>query len=92
MNSRSSSAISTIRLLAVMEPKTVTGAAKTMLDFCRATGELGARVPGSMPIETSIATFERARHPNPNLSDPQEGSASNVGQSPNEFVAAAREI
>lgn len=75
-----------------MEPKTVTGAAKTVLDFCRATSDLASRVPGSIPIETSIATFERARHTTPNLSDPPEASTSSVGQSANEFVAAAREI
>ena len=89
MNSRLSSRISKIRLLAVMEPKTVTGAAKNMIDFCRAARELNANLPSSTAIETSIATFERARHPAPKPSDEQEGSAE---QSPNEFVATAREI
>jgi glycosyltransferase involved in cell wall biosynthesis len=92
MNSRSSSAISTIRLLAVMEPKTVTGAAKTMLDFCKATRDLGSGFLGSTAIETSIATFERGRHCDPNRGNRGEGSANNVDQSPNGFVAAARKI
>ena len=92
MNSRSSSAISTIRLLAVMEPKTVTGAAKTMLDFCKATRDPGSGFLGSTAIETSIATFERGRHSDPNRGNRGEGSANNVDQSPNEFVAAARKI
>jgi glycosyltransferase involved in cell wall biosynthesis len=75
-----------------MEPKTVTGAAKNMLDFCRATSSLSTKFPGSTAIETSIATFERARHPAPNLSESKESDASHVDQSPNEFVAAAREL
>ena len=75
-----------------MEPKTVTGAAKSMIDFCKAARDLSAKLPDSMAIETSIATFERARHPAPNPHDTQERSATSVNQSPNEFVAAAREM
>ncbi len=55
-----------IRLLAVMEARTVTGAAKNMLDFCRAARELHAEHPGEAEIETSIATFERGRAGEPN--------------------------
>jgi glycosyltransferase involved in cell wall biosynthesis len=69
-----SSIIPKIRLLAVMEPKTVTGAAKNMLDFCRAARELKEGVPGFIEIETSIVTFERGSTPD----------------RPNEFVAAVR--
>ena len=75
-----------------MEPKTVTGAAKNMIDFCRTARDLNANLPSSTSIETSIATFERARHPAPKLSDAQKGSASSAVQSPNEFLDAAREI
>ena len=75
-----------------MEPKTVTGAAKNMIDFCRTARDLNANLPSSTSIETSIATFERARHPAPKLSDAQKGSASSPVQSPNEFLDAAREI
>lgn len=75
-----------------MEPKTVTGAAKNMIDFCRTARDLNANLPSSTSIETSIATFERARHPAPKLSDAQKGSASSAEQSPNEFLDAAREI
>src|SRR6266850_733020 len=89
MNSRVSSSISKNRLLAVMGPKTVTGAAKSMIDFCRGARDLNAKLHGSMSIETSIATFERARRPAPKLNDAKDGSAE---QSPSEFVAAARKI
>jgi glycosyltransferase involved in cell wall biosynthesis len=63
MSSRESTKI---RLLAVMEARTVTGAAKNMLDFCRAARELHAENPGEAEIETSIATFERGRAREPN--------------------------
>src|SRR2546426_9616586 len=89
MNSQLSSRNSKIRLLAVMEPKTVTGAAKNMIDFCTAARDLNANLPSSTAIEISIATFERARRLAPKLNDVKEGSAE---QSPNEFVAAARQI
>jgi glycosyltransferase involved in cell wall biosynthesis len=79
MNS-SSSTRSKIKLLAVMEPKTVTGAAKNMLDFCRAARELEETLPGSTTIETSFLTFERAF---------KFGSA---GKRPNEFVEAVRKL
>jgi glycosyltransferase involved in cell wall biosynthesis len=68
----------TIKLLAVMEPKTVSGAAKNMLDFCRFARDLNQTLPGSAPIETSIVTFERG--------------AANSTESSNEFVKAAREL
>ena len=68
----------TIKLLAVMEPKTVSGAAKNMLDFCRFARDLNQTLPGSAPIETSIVTFERG--------------AANSTEPSNEFVKAAREL
>lgn len=73
----------TIKLLAVMEPKTVTGAAKNMLDFCRFARDINETVPGSTIIETSIVTFERGR---------DKGNTSGSPESPNEFVKAAREL
>ncbi len=73
----------TIKLLAVMEPKTVTGAAKNMLDFCRFARDVNETLPGSTIIETSIVTFERGRN---------EGKTSGSLESPNEFVKAAREL
>lgn len=78
MSSQPSTIISKIRLLAVMEAKTVTGAAKNMLDFCQAARELEGKLEGLPTIETSIVTFERGR----------EGARS--VEAPNEFVAAAR--
>jgi hypothetical protein len=69
-----------IKLLAVMEPKTVTGAAKNMLDFCRAARAMKEKSPDAVEIETSIVTFER-------------GSAgAGDGEVQNEFVAASREL
>jgi glycosyltransferase involved in cell wall biosynthesis len=73
----------TIKLLAVMEPKTVTGAAKNMLDFCRFARDINETVPGSAIIETSIVTFERGR---------DKGNTSGSLEPPNEFVKAAREL
>lgn len=55
-----------IRLLAVMEARTVTGAAKNVLDFCRAARELHAQHPGAAEVETSIVTFERRPRRSPN--------------------------
>jgi glycosyltransferase involved in cell wall biosynthesis len=91
MNTRASSSISKIRLLAVMEPKTVTGAAKNMLDFCNAERELRERLPDLPAIETSIVTFDRGPKPVSALDQTGEGSSLSGTQSPNEFVAAARE-
>lgn len=90
MNSRASSSISKIRLLAVMEPKTVTGAAKNMLDFCNAARELRGQLSDLPAIETSIVTFDRGPKPALALDQTREGGASSEDQSPNEFVAAAR--
>ncbi len=86
----------TIKLLAVMEPKTVTGAAKNMLDFCRFAREINEALPGSTIIETSIVTFERRR--NSATLSPQtvqrrdEENVSGSTEAPNEFVKAAREL
>lgn len=78
----------TIKLLAVMEPKTVTGAAKNMLDFCRFARDLDKTLPGAAMIETSIVTFERGR----NSATRDEKSAPGLIESPNQFVKAAREL
>src|ERR1700759_5107301 len=50
----------TLRLLAVTEASTVTGAAKSLLDFCRASNAL-RRATGEPRGETSVVTFERTR-------------------------------
>jgi glycosyltransferase involved in cell wall biosynthesis len=50
----------TLRLLAVTEASTVTGAAKSLLDFCRASNAL-SRATGEPRVETSVVTFERTR-------------------------------
>jgi glycosyltransferase involved in cell wall biosynthesis len=81
----------TIKLLAVMEPKTVTGAAKNMLDFCRFARDLKGTLPGEVTVETSILTFERG----PGSQGLQRGAnenAQSLMESPNEFVKAAREL
>lgn len=90
MNSQSSSAISRIKLLAVMEPKTITGAAKSMLEFCHAARELREQLPDLPAIEISIVTFERRPKPVSAAGRFRDVSASSLNQSPNEFVAAAR--
>lgn len=86
-----------IKLVAVMEPKTVTGAAKNMLDFCRFARDINETLPGSTIIETSIVTFERGRNNSAarnfqTLQRSDEGNASGPIESPNEFVKAAREL
>lgn len=53
--------ITKIKLLAVMEAKTVTGAAKNMLDFCRSASEFKEKYTDATAIEISIVTFERGR-------------------------------
>jgi glycosyltransferase involved in cell wall biosynthesis len=86
----------TIKLLAVMEPKTVTGAAKNMLDFCRFARDISETLPRSTIIETSIVTFERGRNFAARVSQTSqprdEGNALISNESPNEFVKAAREL
>jgi glycosyltransferase involved in cell wall biosynthesis len=80
----------TIKLLAVMEPKTVTGAAKNMLDFCRFARDINETLPGSTIIETSIVTFERGRNSQTGRRD--EGNMPSSLEPPNEFVKAARAL
>jgi glycosyltransferase involved in cell wall biosynthesis len=81
----------TIKLLAVMEPKTVTGAAKNMLDFCRFARDINETLPGSTIIETSIVTFERGRNSG-TVQRRDEGNTPSSLEPPNEFVKAAREL
>jgi glycosyltransferase involved in cell wall biosynthesis len=50
---------STIKLLAIIEAKTVNAVAKNMLEFHRAARELKPGFPGSPAIETSFVTFDR---------------------------------
>jgi glycosyltransferase involved in cell wall biosynthesis len=65
----------TIKLLAVIEATNVNAVAKNMLEFQRSARELNRQSPGSVNIETSFVTFDRARG--------RDGDA-------NEFVTAAR--
>jgi glycosyltransferase involved in cell wall biosynthesis len=74
-----------------MEPKTVTGAAKSMLEFCHAARELRQQVPDLPAIETSIVTFDRGPNRVPAANQSRDGTSSLI-QSPNEFVAAARDL
>ncbi|MFL6332377.1 MAG: glycosyltransferase [Pyrinomonadaceae bacterium] len=76
----------TLRLLAVMEAATVTGAAKSMLDFCRAAGEARG-APGVPAVYVSIVTFTRGGR-DPLIFDEGRGGAG----APNEFVNAARAL
>lgn len=76
-----------LRLLAVMEAATVTGAAKSMLDFCRAARDLGGG-GGAASVEASFVTYRRGQ--TAPLAFDEGGEA--VGAAPNEFVAAARSL
>jgi glycosyltransferase involved in cell wall biosynthesis len=83
----------TIKLLAVMEPKTVTGAAKNMLDFCQFARDLEGTLPHLVTIETSIVTFERGRGSATRDSQTsQRSDDESPVETPNEFVKAAREL
>jgi glycosyltransferase involved in cell wall biosynthesis len=82
---------STLRLVAVMEATSVTGAAKSMLDFCRAARD--ARRAEDLPaVETSIITFLRGGDAATLVTDAGEDGARTAGDAPNEFVAAARAL
>jgi glycosyltransferase involved in cell wall biosynthesis len=71
----------TIRLVAVTEANTVTGAAKSLLDFCRSAREASMASPAEPRVETSVVTFER----------PRRGDTQAKGER-NEFVEAARRL
>lgn len=67
-----------------MEARTVTGAAKNMLEFCRAARDLDQSHDASTTVETSIVTFERASS--------SSASRAPTGEPPSEFSNAAREL
>jgi glycosyltransferase involved in cell wall biosynthesis len=79
-----------------MEAQTVTGAAKTMLEFCRSARDLEQALPPSATIETSIVTFERARASASRAAQTSQqqtvGNAPGRDKSPSEFVEAARAL
>jgi glycosyltransferase involved in cell wall biosynthesis len=82
--------MSSIKLLAILEASTVTGVAKNILDFCRCVYDLNERLPGSLPIETSLVTFNRATRGANALSRSANGQPL-TDDPPNEFVRVARE-
>jgi glycosyltransferase involved in cell wall biosynthesis len=86
-----SSAIPRIKLLAVMEPKTVTGAAKNMLEFCYGVRELEAKLRDLPAVDTSIVTFERGPKSVMTSGQTRDSGDTIEVQSPNEFVTAARQ-
>jgi glycosyltransferase involved in cell wall biosynthesis len=67
----------TIKILALVEATTVNAVAKNMLEFHRAAQELKQKFQCSGAVEISLVTFDRTNDPT---------------KSPNEFVAAAREL
>ncbi len=75
--------------MAVMEATTVTGAARSMLEFCRAASERQAELSGAPSVEVSLVTFERHREASA-VAPEAQGRETNQGSQPNEFVAAAR--
>ena len=90
MGSQTKVSSGTIKLVAVMEPAFVTGAARNMLDFCRDARDLRDRFPELPAIETSIVTF--ARKPISSLNHPYEANVPPKGKPSNDFVKAAREL
>lgn len=92
MNSRPSSSLARIKLLAVMEPKTVTGAAKNMLEFCNGARELRAALSDLPAIDTSIVTFERGPKTAIAAGQARDSGAGGADRSPNEFVITARQM
>lgn len=77
----------TIKLLSLIEATTVTGPAKNLLNFCRLARSPQLHAVGLPRVEVSIVTFHRSRSDlNVNGQRP-----SNRVDSPNAFVAAARE-
>lgn len=89
-----------LRLLAVMEATTVTGAARSMLEYCRAARDCGQEMESakslsnSLPnsLEISLVTFDRRPEAQAMLSDEQQKDISSEQPAPNEFVAAARRL
>jgi glycosyltransferase involved in cell wall biosynthesis len=82
-----------------MEATSVTGAAKSMLDFCRAARDLragtdDAGVVALPAVETSIITFRRGDEAPPLVMDegPDGGAQAPRSGATNEFVAAARAL
>jgi glycosyltransferase involved in cell wall biosynthesis len=58
---KSKTKVRALRVVAVVEATTVTGAAKSLLDFCRAAHDVAPEDGGEPTIETSVVTFTRAR-------------------------------
>jgi glycosyltransferase involved in cell wall biosynthesis len=94
---------SKIKVLALLEPDVVTGAAKSLLDFCRAAQEHQASAPEDTQIETTVATYVRPNNEGANNSSHEIDSSresekhfadykkhSDNAPAPNQFVAAAR--
>jgi len=73
----------TIKILSFIEATTVTGPAKNLLNFCRLTRSSWPDEAGLPRVEVSIVTFHRLSHANDNGEEADD--------SPNAFVAAARE-
>jgi glycosyltransferase involved in cell wall biosynthesis len=89
--------VPSIKLLAILEASTVTGVAKNLLDFCRCVDELNEKLPGSLPIETSLVTFQRPHARAPRSEDAvvvvrsETNEQPVTDEQPNEFVKVARE-
>lgn len=85
---------SKIKVLALVEADVVTGAAKSLLDFCRAAQEHAALSPGETQIETSVATYVRpGGEGGPMGDDGSSHGSENDPRTPphhNQFVAVAR--
>jgi glycosyltransferase involved in cell wall biosynthesis len=71
----------TIKVLALLEPDVVTGAAKSLFDFCQAAREHAARAPSEPHIETSVATYVRPQGKGRNASDNLSSANDNLSSS-----------
>ncbi len=84
-----------IKLLALVEATTVTGAAKSLLDFCRAAQTHAAQFPTAPRIETSIVTFSRrdqAARQTHSHAQVSPTDAFTAAAPANEFVTAAQAL
>src|SRR3954464_11693519 len=81
-----------IKVIALMEATTITGPAKLLIEFCKLAREGASALEGLPRVEASIVTFHRGRAtPRNGSSLSRDAAAPNRDDSPNEFVAAARE-
>jgi len=78
-----------MKVLSIIEATTVTGPAKNLLNFCRLLQSPEFAVGGKPLVEVSIVTFHRAASVPGAMAT---GSSARPDNSPNAFIAAARDM